>query len=68
MDARESYLDDKIEAAEKRVADTQRALEDPVLYTQGSEAIARAQKAHDDAQSALDALMLRWEELETKKG
>jgi ATP-binding cassette subfamily F protein uup len=59
---------DKIEAAEKRVADTQRALEDPMLYTQGSEAIARAQKAHDDAQCALDALMLRWEELETKKG
>jgi ATP-binding cassette subfamily F protein uup len=61
-------LPDKIDAAEKAAAQTQRALEDPTLYAQGSAGIARAQKAHDDAQSALDALMLRWEELETKKG
>jgi ATP-binding cassette subfamily F protein uup len=58
----------KIDEAERTFNDAQRALEDPSLYTQGSEGIARAHKSHDLAQRALDALMTRWEELETKKG
>ncbi len=61
-------IPEKIDEAEKSFAAAQRALEDPALYTKGSEGIALAQRAHDEAQAALDALMTRWEALETKKG
>jgi ATP-binding cassette subfamily F protein uup len=58
----------KIDEAEAKLAETSRALEDPTLYTQRGDAVPLAQKANEAAQAALDALMTRWEELETKKG
>jgi ATP-binding cassette subfamily F protein uup len=61
-------LPDKIDQAERALADAARALEDPSLYTRRDDAAARAQRAHDEAQQALDALMARWEALETRKG
>jgi ATP-binding cassette subfamily F protein uup len=58
----------KIDEAESAVTAAQSVLDDPALYTKGAEGIARANRALKDAQAALDALMERWEALETKKG
>ncbi|MBL8682223.1 MAG: ATP-binding cassette domain-containing protein [Myxococcales bacterium] len=58
----------KIDEAETAVTSAQSVLDDPALYTKGAEGISKANRALADAQKALDALMERWEILETKKG
>jgi ATP-binding cassette subfamily F protein uup len=58
---------DKIEAAEARVAETEAALADPDLFAKRGHEVPQRTKDADDAKRALDAIMARWEDLESRK-
>jgi len=68
LEAREySTIEQRIAQAEKLVKTRQAALEDPAI---GSDAprLVMAQCELDEAQKALDGLIVRWAELEEKRG
>lgn len=56
---------DRIAEAEAKVGELEEKLADPALYADGS--ATPVVSAHATARDALDALMSRWEELETKR-
>ncbi|MBX7195424.1 MAG: ABC-F family ATP-binding cassette domain-containing protein [Sandaracinaceae bacterium] len=59
---------DRIEAAEARVAETEAALADPELFAKRGHEVPQRTKDADEAKRALETIMARWEELESKKG
>ena len=66
MDQRDyDRLEGDISKAEQILAEAQSALEDPSLAS-SSQKLLEATKAVEAAQSKVDALYARWEELETK--
>jgi ATP-binding cassette subfamily F protein uup len=58
----------RIDAAERAVAALADALNDPALYATRAGEVAGIQSRLTQGQAELDALMARWEALETKKG
>ncbi len=59
---------DKIDAAEARVTETDAALADPDLFAKRGHEVPQRTKDAADAKRALETVMARWEELESKKG
>jgi ATP-binding cassette subfamily F protein uup len=60
-------LPDRIDALERRVAEHSEALASPATYASGGQDVAGIHRALEAAKQELEALMTRWEELETKK-
>jgi len=60
-------LPDRIEAAEGDVARIEAELNDPALYAQRGAEVSGIQSRLAEARHALEAMMSRWEALETKK-
>jgi ABC transport system ATP-binding/permease protein len=58
---------ERIAGVEARVLELERHLADPTSYHDGKDVRAEMQEL-DSAKNELEQLMLRWEELETKKG
>ncbi|WP_230969443.1 ATP-binding cassette domain-containing protein [Nitrogeniibacter aestuarii] len=61
-------LPDKISALEAEEASLQTRLADPALYQAAPEQVAELKAKLDEVAEAMDAAMMRWEELETKAG
>ena len=59
---------EKIDAAETLVASTEAALADPELFSKRGHEVPQRTKDAEAAKRALEAVMARWEELESKKG
>jgi ATP-binding cassette subfamily F protein uup len=59
---------EKIEAAEVRVTETDAALADPDLFAKRGHEVPQRTKDAEAAKRALESIMARWEELESKKG
>jgi ATP-binding cassette subfamily F protein uup len=58
---------EKIETAEARVAETEAALADPELFAKRGHEVPQRTKDADDAKRALETIMARWEDLESRK-
>ena len=68
LEAREyAKIETKIEEAEALLDEKRRALEDPAIASDAA-ALVRAHEEFEAAQTAVDALIARWSELEEKKG
>ncbi|MBN8614083.1 MAG: ABC-F family ATP-binding cassette domain-containing protein [Deltaproteobacteria bacterium] len=59
---------EKIDAAEALVASTEAALADPELFSKRGHEVPQRTKDAEAAKRALETVMARWEELESKKG
>jgi len=59
---------EKIDAAESMVAQTEAALADPDLFSKRGHEVPQRTREAADAKQALEVIMARWEELESKKG
>jgi ATP-binding cassette subfamily F protein uup len=62
----ESILE-KIEAAEARAAAAEAALGDPELFAKRGHEVPQRTRDADEAKRALEAVMARWEDLESRK-
>ena len=62
-----AQIGDRIEAAEQEVAKVEAELNDPTLYSQRGGEVNVIRARADAAKASLEALMARWEALETKK-
>lgn len=61
-------METSIAAAEDRVRELERHVQDPALYEKGRDVVEKALADLQEAQSRVEELFARWEELEQRKG